>query len=270
MPGVNFSSAKRAAPGATVVVTGAGSGIGAAIAESLVAAGAQVALLDRQAEAARGVAARIDPTGRNTLVLPCDVSDMASVAQAANAVRQRFGPCHSLINNAGLLRAGPLQSVSLDDWNTVLAVNLTGYLLCAREFAPAMCEQGAGSIVNVASIAGQFPQTGSGAYSASKGGVLLLSRQMAVEWGPRGVRSNAVCPGMIRTALSVVLTLWPPGPDERKTSILSSFSGMSMESVPSMSGMTSTAAKLVWRRPWLSNGLIRTSRWVPLSTESVP
>ena len=184
------------------VVTGAGSGIGAAIAESLVAAGAQVALLDRQAEAAQGVATRIDPTGRHTLVVPCDVSDMASVAQAASAVRQRFGPCHSLINNAGLLRAGPLQSVSLDDWNTVLAVNLTGYLLCAREFAPAMCEQGAGSIVNVASIAGQFPQTGSGAYSASKGGVLLLSRQMAVEWGPRGVRSNAVCPGMIRTALS--------------------------------------------------------------------
>jgi hypothetical protein len=75
---------------------------------------------------------------------------------------------------------------------------------------------------------------------------------------------------VIRTAESVVLTLWPPGPEERKTSILSSFSGMSMWSVCSMSGTTSTAAKEVWRRPWLSNGLIRTSRWVPASTERLP
>ena len=74
----------------------------------------------------------------------------------------------------------------------------------------------------------------------------------------------------MRTAESVVLTLWPPGPLERKTSILSSFSGISTESSLSMSGMTSTAAKLVWRRPWLSNGLIRTRRWVPPSTERCP
>ena len=75
---------------------------------------------------------------------------------------------------------------------------------------------------------------------------------------------------VIRTAESVVLTLWPPGPLERKTSTLISFSGISIESVCSMSGMTSTAAKLVWRRPWLSNGLIRTRRWVPASTERLP
>jgi glucose 1-dehydrogenase len=84
----------------------------------------------------------------------------------------------------------------------VIAVNLTGYLICAREFGRDMLEAGKGSVVHVASVAATNPQTRSGAYSASKAGVLLLSRQMAAEWGPRGVRSNAILPGMIRTPLS--------------------------------------------------------------------
>ena len=95
-----------------------------------------------------------------------------------------------------MLRAGDLADVSLDAWNQVLAVNLTGYLLCARAFSKPMRDARRGSIVNVASISALHPQTGSGAYSASKAGVLLMSRQMAVEWGPLGVRSNAICPGM--------------------------------------------------------------------------
>lgn len=107
-----------------------------------------------------------------------------------------------LVNNAGLLRGGALAEVDLAHWNEVLSINLTGYLLCSRAFGAGMRERGRGSIVHVASIAGLFPQTGSGAYSASKAGVLLMSRQLAVEWGPQGVRSNAICPGMIRTPLS--------------------------------------------------------------------
>src|SRR3989344_5392087 len=154
------------------VVTGAASGIGAAIAASLADVGARAALLRRD------------------------------VAGAAERVHVELGTPYALINNAGLLRPGALDQVSLEDWQTVLSINLTGYLLSARAFSPAMRKAGQGAIVNVASIAGVFPQTGSGAYSASKAGVLLLSRQMAVEWGPDGVRSNAICPGMIRTALS--------------------------------------------------------------------
>mgnify|MGYP000067074595 CR=1 FL=1 len=188
--------------GQVCVVTGAASGIGAAVASSLAAAGARVALLDRDVEGAERGAAALRAQGAQALAVGCDTSNEASVLAAAQQVQARLGATQALINNAGLLRSGRLADVSLDDWNAVLSVNLTGYLLCARAFSAPMRQAGQGSIVNIASISGLFPQTGSGAYSASKAGVLLLSRQMAVEWGPLGLRSNAICPGMIRTALS--------------------------------------------------------------------
>jgi len=188
--------------GRVCVVTGAASGIGAAVATRLTEVGARVALLDRDAEGAERHAATLRDRGAQAVAVACDISDAASVEAAAQRVQTELGTAYALINNAGLLRPGTLDSVSLADWQTVMSVNLTGYLLCARAFAPAMRRAGQGAIVNVASISGLFPQTGSGAYSASKAGVLQLSRQMAVEWGPDGVRSNAICPGMIRTALS--------------------------------------------------------------------
>lgn len=188
--------------GKVCVVTGAGSGIGAAIARGLAEVGAKVALLDRDVEAAERVAASLRDDGAIALAVPCDVADEGAVVTAAATVRRELGVCAALVNNAGLLRAGSLDSVSVADWNAVLAINLTGYLLCAREFGRDMVEAGEGSIVNVASVSALHPQTRSGAYSPSKAAVLLLSKQMAAEWGPQGVRSNAVCPGMIRTALS--------------------------------------------------------------------
>ena len=188
--------------GRVCVVTGAGSGIGAAIAESLAAVGAWVALVDRYGDAARQMATRLDTQGGHALAVACDITDESAVSAAAAQVRESLGHAAVLINNAGLLRPGSLDSVSLADWNAVLAVNLTGYLLCSRAFGQDMLHAGRGSLVHVASVSALHPQTASGAYSASKAGVLLLSRQLAAEWGPRGVRSNAICPGMIRTALS--------------------------------------------------------------------
>jgi NAD(P)-dependent dehydrogenase (short-subunit alcohol dehydrogenase family) len=188
--------------GRVCVVTGAGSGIGTAIAQSLVDAGAQVALLDRNGEACRGVAQALVSDGGRAIAIECDISDEAAVRAAAKQVKNTLGPCSALVNNAGMLRSASLESVSLAEWNSVLAVNLTGYLLCSREFRRHMLEGKRGSIVHVASIAALHPQTRSGSYSASKAGVLLLSRQMAAEWGPSGIRSNAICPGMIRTPLS--------------------------------------------------------------------
>lgn len=184
------------------VVTGAASGIGLALAQALCGVGARVALWDRDAERVAEAAQALKASAGKALALPCDTADEASVLHAAQAVRERLGPAQVLINNAGLLRAGSLSSISLADWNHVLAVNLTGYLLCARSLAPQMREHGMGSMVHVASISASYPQSHSGAYSASKAGVLLLSRQLAVEWAGQGIRSNAVCPGMIRTALS--------------------------------------------------------------------
>jgi NAD(P)-dependent dehydrogenase (short-subunit alcohol dehydrogenase family) len=132
----------------------------------------------------------------------CDISDPASVNAAARYVSSTHGRCDLLVNNASVMRSANLEAITLDEWNQVLSVNLTGYLLCAQAFGALMLVQGAGSIVNVASIAAHSPQPWSGAYSTAKAGVAMLSRQLAVEWGERGVRSNAVCPGLVRTPLS--------------------------------------------------------------------
>ncbi len=207
--------------GLVCVVTGAGSGIGAACAQALATAGAQVALVDRDIAAARRVADGLAERGARTLAVPCDIADEAAVAAAAQQVRSQLGAVAVLVNNAGLLRAGGLDSVALAEWNEVLAINLTGYLLCARTFGQDMLAAGRGSIVHVASVSALHPQTGSGAYSASKAGVLLLSRQLAAEWGPRGVRSNVVCPGMIRTALSTKF-YEEPGFEQRRAAATAS------------------------------------------------
>ena len=187
--------------GKVCAVTGAASGIGAEVARQLAQAGAKVVLIDRNEAGCEALAQTLRAQGASALALGCDISDEAQTQAVAKAVELQWGRCDALVNNAGMLRPGSLEEVSIADWNAVLAVNLTGYLLCARAFK-SMLQMAQGSIVNVASISGLFPQSHSGAYSASKAGVLLLSRQLAAEWGPQGIRSNAICPGMIRTALS--------------------------------------------------------------------
>jgi glucose 1-dehydrogenase len=188
--------------GRVAVVTGAGSGIGAAIAQGLAEAGAHVALVDRDLAAVKRVETELYASGLRTLAIQCDVTDEASVGQAADQVAIQLGRCAVLVNNAGILRVGALETLPIAEWNQVLAVNLTAYLICARSFGRDMLAAGQGSLIHIASISALHPQTRSGAYSASKAGILLLSKQLAAEWGPRGVRSNAICPGMIRTPLS--------------------------------------------------------------------
>ncbi len=207
--------------GRACVVTGAGSGIGAGIARAFAAVGAHVALVDRNLAAAEAIAAELRAIGAAAQAIGCNVADERSVADAAEATRAAIGPVAILVNNAGLLRAGALETVSLADWNEAIAVNLTGYLLCARAFGRDMLAAGKGSLVHVASIAAINPQTSSGSYSPSKAGVLLLSRQLAAEWGPRGVRSNAILPGMIRTALSAKF-YEEPGFEERRAAATAS------------------------------------------------
>jgi len=120
-------------------VTGAGSGIGRAVATALVAAGAVAALLDRNRAACEEAASELRAQGGRVLAIDCDTSDAASVGAAAEQVRRTYGACDVLVNNAGLLRAGALESLSLAEWNQVLSVNLTGYLLCAQ--APGVAER---------------------------------------------------------------------------------------------------------------------------------
>ena len=207
--------------GTVCVVTGAASGIGAAIAKGLCQQGAKVALLDRDPSNLDRQAQVFSDAGHEVLPVVCDISSEAQTLSAAQLVRNHWGLCGVLVNNAGLLRSNSLEGISLEDWNLVLSVNLTGYLLCARAFQTDMKALGGGSIVHVASVSGHFPQTHSGAYSASKAGVLLMSRQMAVEWGSFGIRSNVICPGMIRTPLSAKF-YEEPGLEARRAAVTAS------------------------------------------------
>lgn len=188
--------------GRIAVVTGGASGIGRATAYSLSSVGAAVAVLDLDADGARAVARQIAETGGKAVAVACDTTSEASIAAARREVEAALGGADILVNNAGILRPGGLDKLALADWNKMLAVNLTGYLLVAQAFGEGMRQRKRGAIVHIASIAASEPQPFSGAYSTAKAGVHMLSRQLAYEWGPDGVRSNVVSPGLVRTALS--------------------------------------------------------------------
>ncbi|GAA0593702.1 SDR family oxidoreductase [Craurococcus roseus] len=207
--------------GKIAVVTGAAGGMGRAMAAGFAAAGAAVALLDRDAAACEALAADMSGQGARCVALGCDTTDEASVRAAAEAVAARLGPADILVNNAGVLRPGPLSTLPVAEWDALLAVNLTGYLLCAQAFGRGMTERGSGALVHIASIAASNPQPRSGAYSPSKAAVAMLSRQLALEWGPSGLRSNVVSPGFIRTPMSEAFYA-APGIKERREAMLPS------------------------------------------------
>ena len=188
--------------GTVCVVTGAASGIGRACAEALARAGGRAVLLDRNGAGAEQEAEAIRAQGGSAIGLACDVSDPDSVSQAAAGSEARFGPAGVLVNAAGVLRPGALATLPLSEWNALLAVNLTGYLICAQRFGAGMLAAGRGSMVHVASIGGAHPTPHAGAYSVTKAGVMMLSQQLALEWAGQGVRSNVVSPGLIHTGMT--------------------------------------------------------------------
>ncbi|MDN4588179.1 2-deoxy-D-gluconate 3-dehydrogenase [Xenophilus aerolatus] len=184
------------------VVTGAGGGIGSELAAQLLAAGARVALLDRDTARLAQIADSLGDHAARVMTLHCDVTEAQSIEAAATQVEQAWGPVALLVNNAASLYADALMDIALDKWNQLLSVNLTGYLLCAQTFGRRMVAHGGGSMVHIASISASIPQPYSGAYSVSKAGVKMLSQLLAVELGEHGVRSNVVSPAMIRTPMS--------------------------------------------------------------------
>jgi NAD(P)-dependent dehydrogenase (short-subunit alcohol dehydrogenase family) len=202
-----------------VVITGAGGGLGAEMAQAFATAGAGTVLLERDLPRAEAVAGAIRTAGGRSLAIGCDTSDAASIEHAAARAMAVSGPADALINTAAILRPGALEALSVADWNAQIAVNLTGYLLCAQAFGRAMLARGSGALVHVSSIAASEPQPFSGAYSVTKAGVAMLSRQLAYEWGPKGVRSNALAPGLVRTPMSEAF-YQAPGVAERRASML--------------------------------------------------
>lgn len=192
--------------GRVCVVTGAGSGIGAETARELARSGALVAVLDRDGAAAAGVVSEIRDNGGQAIDVCADISEPDSVYAAAKRVEQELGPCRVLVNNAAIRHREPLMEVSLDAWNRVMAVNLTGALVCTKAFAAQMiaAEHG-GSLIHVASLIAHFPQGGSGPYCASKAAMITLSRTLTIELAPHRIRSNVVSPGQIRTPASEIV-----------------------------------------------------------------
>ncbi|MET0904492.1 MAG: SDR family oxidoreductase, partial [Tardiphaga sp.] len=157
--------------------------------------------------------------GAEHFVGRCDTANAESVAGVSEAVEQSLGPCSVLVNTAAVLRPGGLETLTLAEWNAVLAVNLTGYFVCAQVFGRQMRVHRRGSLVHVASIAGSHAQGQSGAYSVSKAAVIMLSRQLANEWGPHGIRSNVVSPGMVITPMSQAF-YDTPGVTERRSAVV--------------------------------------------------
>lgn len=192
--------------GHAALVTGAAGGLGQAIAWAFARQGSDLVLADRDAAAAEAVAARCRGLGVQAVALAADLVDPAQAnGLAANAL-STFGRIDTLVCNAGVQGpAGPLLDVQPSDWNTVFQVNLaSAHALCAT-LVPAMAARGAGSVILMASIAALRGNGAIGLYGMSKAALAQMARNLAVEWGPQGVRANAIAPGLIRTPLAAGL-----------------------------------------------------------------
>ncbi len=181
-----------------LLATGAGSGLGAATARLFAAEGGRVAVLDLDGARAEAVAAEL----AGSIGLACDVADEESVRAAVRTAGERLGRLDGVVNAAGYARFGPLDELSLADWNRMLAVHLTGTFLVCREAVPLLRAAGGGSIVNFASVAALIARPNAAAYSAAKGGVVSFSRQLALDVGVDDIRVNVIAPGTVRTPMS--------------------------------------------------------------------
>jgi NAD(P)-dependent dehydrogenase (short-subunit alcohol dehydrogenase family) len=205
--------------GQVVVITGAASGLGRHTAATIAAGGALVVILDLDESGASAAAGELSDQGFAADSVQADVTDAASVARARDLVVERHGRCDGLVNNAGILIKATLTDEEPGAWERTIAVNLTGYFHCLQAFGSAMLKAGSGSIVNIASIGASRPTIGAGSYCVSKAGVVALTRQAALEWGPGGVRVNAVSPGFMKTAMTQTRYA-EPGLEERRAALI--------------------------------------------------
>lgn len=191
------------------IVTGAGRGMGRAVAHRLAAGGAKLVVNDLAADSAEAVASELRDSGGEAVAAPGDISKSPDVMRMVDTAIENFGTVHILVNNAGILRPTAVIDIEEDEWDLVVSVNLRGTYLCSRAVLPAMREAGWGRIVNFSSTAGKNVSTVGGAhYTAAKAGILGFTRHLAKEEAGYGITVNSVCPGLIDTEM-VRMTIDP-------------------------------------------------------------
>ncbi|HMK44464.1 MAG TPA: 3-oxoacyl-[acyl-carrier-protein] reductase [Dissulfurispiraceae bacterium] len=191
--------------GQTALITGSARGIGKAIAEMLAKKGVNIAVADVNLEIARQTATELEGLGVKTIALKVDVSNSADVAAMFQETLTAFGKIEILVNNAGITRDALLMRMKDEDWDAVLDINLKGSFLCSREAIKIMAKQRYGRIINIASVVAFMGNPGQANYSASKAGLVGLTKTTAKEYASRGITVNAVAPGFIQTAMTDAL-----------------------------------------------------------------
>jgi len=197
------------------IVTGAGMGIGAAVARALAGEGAAVAVVDRDAAAAERVSAEISAAGGRTIAVTGSVADAADAERAVQAATRSFGGLDVLVNNAGVVIYGEVPDYREQDWDTVVDTNLKGQFLMSKYAIPRLRERGGGAIVNLASVQALASQRGVASYAASKGGVVSLTKSLALDHAKDRIRVNCVLPGSVRTPMLRHAAELAPGDPEQ-------------------------------------------------------
>jgi 2-dehydro-3-deoxy-D-gluconate 5-dehydrogenase len=202
--------------GKVAIVTGGNGGIGLGMAQGLAQAGARIAVVGRNAEKSAQAAGQIaDEAGVETLAVTADLAHADQVERVAAEVLDRFGRIDILFNNAGINIRKPPQELTLDDWRTVLDVNLTSAFLLSKAVYPAMKRAGGGKIINIGSMTSIFGSSFAPAYATSKGGIVQLTKSMALAWAPDHIQVNAILPGWFDTELTEKARQEIPGLHER-------------------------------------------------------
>ncbi len=188
--------------GRVAIVTGAGRGLGRAMAVALAEAGADCVVVARRRDDLQQTVAAVAAAGRRAVAVAGDVTDPDIAPRAVETALRDLGRLDILVNNAGLYHMQPLEETSLEDWKRVLEVNLVGSFLFCRAAGPVLKRQRSGKVVNVSSVLGRLGVAQATAYCAAKGGVILLTRSLAAEWAPFGIGVNAIAPGLFATDMS--------------------------------------------------------------------
>jgi len=190
---------QRSLDGEVAIVTGAGSGIGRAIATLLAEEGARVAVVDVSESDGKETVELLRKRGGDAVFIQGDISNSATVKRIVETTVKKYERVDILCNNAGVESMGSILEITEENWDKVMSINLKGVFLCSKHSVPKMVENGGGVIINIASVLGLIGSKGEAAYCASKGGIISLTRAMALDFAPHNIRVNCICPGSVLT-----------------------------------------------------------------------